>query len=49
MAKKEKIITCVIANNMRKIISMAQELEIKREDIVSILAMEGQIYLVFYK
>ena len=49
MTKKEKIITCVIANNMRKIISMAQELEIKREDIVSILAMEGQIYLVFYK
>lgn len=49
MAKKEKVITCIIANNMRKIISMAQELEIKREDIVNILAMEGQIYLVFYK
>lgn len=49
MAKKEKVITCVIADNMRKIISRAQELEIKREDIVSILAREGQIYLVFYK
>lgn len=49
MVKKEKVITCIIADNMRKIISMAQELEIKKEDIVNILAMEGQIYLVFYK
>lgn len=49
MAKDGKIMTCIIGYTIRDIINQANELEIPREDIVSILSFAGQIYLFYYK
>lgn len=49
MVKDGKIMTCIIGYTIRDIINQANELEIPREDIVSILPFAGQIYLFYYK
>lgn len=49
MEKEKKLIACIIGYTVRDIIKQAQELEVKREDIVSMFPLGGQIYLVFYK
>lgn len=49
MSKDGKIMTCIIGYTVRDIINQANELEIPREDIVSILPLAGQIYLFYYK
>ena len=49
MKEEKKLITCIIGSTVRDVIKQAQELEIKREDIVSMFLLGGQIYLVFYK
>lgn len=49
MKEEKKLITCIIGSTVREVIKQAQELEIKREDIVNMFPLEGQIYLVFYK
>lgn len=49
MAKNSKIMTCIVGQTIRNIVSQANELEIPKEDIVSMFALGGQIYLVFYK
>lgn len=49
MSKDGKIMTCIVGYTVRDIINQANELEIPREDIVSIFVLGGQIYLVFYK
>lgn len=49
MAKNGKIMTCIVGQTIRNIVSQANELEIPKEDIVSMFALGGQIYLVFYK
>lgn len=49
MEKEKTLITCIIGSTVREVIKQAQELEIKREDIVSMFPLGGQIYLVFYK
>lgn len=46
---KEKLMTCIIGQTVRSIINQANELEITKEDIVSMFALGGQIYLVYYK
>jgi len=47
--KEEKTITCIIGSTVREVIKQAQELEIKKEDIVNMFPLGGQIYLIFYK
>jgi hypothetical protein len=47
MEKEKTLITCIIGSTVREVIKQAQELEIKREDIVSMFPLGGQIYLVF--
>lgn len=49
MKEKKTLITCIIGSTVREVIKQAQELEIRREDIVSMFPLEGQIYLVFYE
>lgn len=49
MSKDGKIMTCIVGYTVRDIINQANELEIPREDIVSILPLAGQIYLFYYK
>lgn len=38
-----------MGSTVREVIRQAQELEIRREDIVGMFPLGGQIYLVFYK
>ena len=49
MKEEKKLITCIIGSTVREVIKQAQELEIKREDIVNMFPLGGQIYLIFYK
>lgn len=49
MKEEKTLVTCIIGSTVREIIKQAQELEIKREDIVNMFPLGGQIYLVFYK
>lgn len=49
MTKDGKIMTCIVGQTVRNIVAQANELEIPREDIISMFALGGQIYLVFYK
>ena len=49
MKEEKKLITCIIGSTVREVIKQAQELEIKKEDIVNMFPLGGQIYLVFYK
>lgn len=41
--------TAMAANTIREIVRTANEEEIKREDIVSLLKENGQFVLVYYK
>lgn len=49
MEDKEKEITCIVGLTIRNLLDKAKSLEIKKEDIVNIFPMEGQIYMIFYK
>lgn len=49
MAKNGKTMTCIVGYTVRDIINQVNELEIPREDIVSMFVLGGQVYLVFYK
>ena len=49
MSEKKKVMTCIIGQTIRSIISQANELGIPKEDIVNIVTLGGQIYLVYYK
>lgn len=49
MTNNAKIMTCIVGQTVRNIIAQANELEIPREDVVSMFTLGGQIYLVFYK
>jgi hypothetical protein len=49
MEKEKTLITCIVAPTVREIIKQAIELEIKKEQIVNMFPLGGQIYLVFYK
>jgi hypothetical protein len=49
MKEEKTLITCIIGSTVREVIKQAQELEIKRKDIVNMFPLGGQVYLVFYK
>lgn len=49
MEKEKTLITCIMGSTVREVIKQAQELEIKREDIVNMFSLGEQVYLVFYK
>ena len=48
MSEKNKVMTCIVGQTIRGIISQANELGIQREDIVNMLTLGERIYLVFY-
>lgn len=53
MGEKEEVkstyMTAFAENSIRAIVERANELEIKRENIVSLLSERGQYVLVYYK
>ena len=44
-----KIMVCIVGPTVRNIIEQANQLGIQKEDIVSMFALGGQIYLIYYK
>lgn len=44
-----QIMTAFAANTLREIVNMANEENIKREDIISLLKDNGQFWLVYFK
>ena len=44
-----KIMTAIMDNTLRGIVRISNELNIKREDIVSLLKENGQFVLIYYK
>lgn len=44
-----QVMAALVANTIRGIVRTANEEEIKREDIVSLLKENGQFVLVYYK
>ena len=49
MGEKNKVMTCIVGQTIRSIISQANELGIPREDRVNMFTLGERIYLVFYK
>ena len=49
MKEEKTLITCITGSTVRELIKKAQELEIKRENIVSMFPLGEYIYLVFYE
>lgn len=45
----EKQADCAVFNNTRDIISYLNSNRIPREDIVTIMDMKGQLFLIYYK
>lgn len=51
MKKKEdsKLLHCIVGPTVRNIVIQANELEIKKEDIVEMFVLREQVYLVYYR
>lgn len=45
----EKHADCAVFNNTRDIIQYLNNNKISREDIVTIMDMKGQLFLIYYK
>lgn len=48
-SKKTQVMTALTATTIRGIVNSANEIDIKREDIVSLLKENGQFVLVYFK
>lgn len=48
-SKKTQVMTALTATTIRGIVNSANEIGIKREDIVSLLKENGQFVLVYFK
>mgnify|MGYP001619065156 CR=1 FL=1 len=48
-SKKTQVMTALIATTIRGIVNSANEIGIKREEIVSLLKENGQFVLVYFK
>lgn len=48
-SENKRLIQCIVGSNVRNVINQANELEIKREDIIQMFILTGQVYLVYYK
>lgn len=42
-------ITCITGGTVREVINKANELEIKKEDIINMFPLNSQVYLVFQR
>lgn len=47
--EKKKIVHCVSAPSVRKLVEAANELDISKEDIISIVDYGNQIHLIYYR
>lgn len=46
--KEHKIMLCLQGTTIRDIVKQVNKLEIQREDVVSMFALGGYIYLAYY-
>ena len=49
MIKDGKVITAISAANIRQLVTKANNLNVKREDIVSLVKENGSFILVYYR
>ena len=49
MVKDGKVMTAISAANIRQLVVRANNLNVKREDIVSLVKENGSFILVYYK
>lgn len=49
MVKGHKVMTAIYAPHMRALVDLANELQIPRQDIVSINNNGGEVVLIYYK
>ena len=49
MTKNGKIMTCITGRTIRNIVEQANELEITKDDIVSMFVLGEHIYLIYYR
>ena len=49
MIKEGKVITAISAANIRQLVTKANNLNVKREDIVSLVKENGSFILVYYR
>lgn len=47
--KKQKMIYVISSNTLSKLIKKANEMEISKEDIISLNKSEGEFHLTYYK
>lgn len=49
MVKDGKVMTAISSTNIRQLVTKANNLNVKREDIVSLVKENGSFILVYYK
>lgn len=47
--EKKKIVHCISAPSLRKLVEAANELNISKEDIINIVDFGNQIHLIYYR
>lgn len=47
--RQNNLVHCIVGSNVREIVNQANELKLKREDIISMFILKEQVYLVYYK
>ena len=43
------MILCITGSNVREVVRQANELELSKEDIISLFPLGGVLYLIYYK
>lgn len=46
---EERIIHCIAEDSVRKLVDKANKLSIKKEDIVQIFVLGGQVHMIYYR
>lgn len=47
--EKKKMVHCISAPSLRKLVEAANELNISKEDIINIVDFGNQIHLIYYR
>ena len=47
--RQSTLVHCIVGSNVREIVNQANELKLKRENIITMFVLKEQVYLVYYK
>lgn len=47
--EKRRVISCITGSTVRGMIDKANELKLTKEDILDILVLRDQVYLIYFK